>query len=575
MYVTGVVEAADGCALHRVPARLRARRGVPARVRGDGARTKRRGRSSRPTYLDLDQPRRIREGHQRSGANDEHDRCDDRRDLRVAMAEAFRGDGEILCNPIGAVPIIGGRLARATFEPDLMMTDTVAALVANTIPVGVPPARQGDRDVIAVPLDLRHRVDRASRHVVMGASQIDCGATRTSPPSVTGASPRRSCSVCAARPATPSTTPMSYWIPNHSKQVFVDKVDVVSAPGYDRIRALAAHGHRVASRSAASSPTSGCSISAPRQPHASRVACIRVSPSIRSSRDHVRIGDRRDDPRDATADCRRAAHHPRGHRPQGAPARQSSNERSNERASTVDPRLQTRATKLFGVPLSHRADGHGVGGQRQAHRGDVDRRWSRHPRVGADDVRPDGAGDRRDQGGHRQALRRQPAHRRARHRRAGRPHHQGQGAGGVVRAGARREGRQEAQGRRHRGDADHRRAPPRREGRGVGRRRGHRAGRRRAAATRASCPRRSSSRRCSTRSTSPCIAAGGIFDGRGLAMALAVGADGRGDGDAVLADQGQLRSPTRQGRLPRDAASPARWSRRRSTARRSASSAPT
>ena len=57
----------------------------------------------------------------------------------VAMAEAFRGDGEILCNPIGTVPIIGGRLARATFEPDLMMTDTVASLVANTIPVGVAP----------------------------------------------------------------------------------------------------------------------------------------------------------------------------------------------------------------------------------------------------------------------------------------------------------------------------------------------------------------------------------------------------------------------------------------------------
>ena len=31
----------------------------------------------------------------------------------VAIAEAFRGDGEILCNPIGNVPLIGGRLARA------------------------------------------------------------------------------------------------------------------------------------------------------------------------------------------------------------------------------------------------------------------------------------------------------------------------------------------------------------------------------------------------------------------------------------------------------------------------------
>ena len=31
----------------------------------------------------------------------------------VAIAEAFRGDGEILCNPIGITPIIGAALCRA------------------------------------------------------------------------------------------------------------------------------------------------------------------------------------------------------------------------------------------------------------------------------------------------------------------------------------------------------------------------------------------------------------------------------------------------------------------------------
>ena len=60
----------------------------------------------------------------------------------VAIAEAFRGDGEILANPIGTVPIIGGRLARATFEPDMVMTDTVAVLAANTLPVGDPDAER-------------------------------------------------------------------------------------------------------------------------------------------------------------------------------------------------------------------------------------------------------------------------------------------------------------------------------------------------------------------------------------------------------------------------------------------------
>ena len=49
----------------------------------------------------------------------------------VAIAETFRGDGEILCNPIGTTPIIGGRLARATFEPDMVMTATVAFLAGR------------------------------------------------------------------------------------------------------------------------------------------------------------------------------------------------------------------------------------------------------------------------------------------------------------------------------------------------------------------------------------------------------------------------------------------------------------
>jgi len=35
----------------------------------------------------------------------------------VAVAEAFRGDGEILVSCFGTVPAVGARLARLTFEP--------------------------------------------------------------------------------------------------------------------------------------------------------------------------------------------------------------------------------------------------------------------------------------------------------------------------------------------------------------------------------------------------------------------------------------------------------------------------
>ena len=55
----------------------------------------------------------------------------------IGVAECFRGDGEIMANPIGTIPAIGGRVARDVFEPDLVMTDGEALLVANSVPVGV------------------------------------------------------------------------------------------------------------------------------------------------------------------------------------------------------------------------------------------------------------------------------------------------------------------------------------------------------------------------------------------------------------------------------------------------------
>ena len=54
----------------------------------------------------------------------------------IAVAECFRGDGEILANPIGTIPMIGGRLARASFSPDLVMTDGEALFISGAYPVG-------------------------------------------------------------------------------------------------------------------------------------------------------------------------------------------------------------------------------------------------------------------------------------------------------------------------------------------------------------------------------------------------------------------------------------------------------
>ncbi|RMF25229.1 MAG: ketoacid CoA transferase, partial [Deltaproteobacteria bacterium] len=53
-----------------------------------------------------------------------------------AAAEAWRGDGEILASGMGTIPRLGASLAKLTFSPDLLMTDSECLLVAEPVPIG-------------------------------------------------------------------------------------------------------------------------------------------------------------------------------------------------------------------------------------------------------------------------------------------------------------------------------------------------------------------------------------------------------------------------------------------------------
>jgi acyl CoA:acetate/3-ketoacid CoA transferase beta subunit len=154
----------------------------------------------------------------------------------VAVAECFRGDGELLANPIGTIPMIGGRLARATFEPDLAMTDGEATLVANDRAV-VPP----DERVIEYWNPYRSMFDwvwSGRRHVMMGASQVDRYGNQNL--AAIGDYVRPTVQLLGYRGAPGNTIndPTSYWVPNHGPRVFVEKVDTVTGIGWDRAAAL-------------------------------------------------------------------------------------------------------------------------------------------------------------------------------------------------------------------------------------------------------------------------------------------------------------------------------------------------
>ena len=156
----------------------------------------------------------------------------------AAIADCFRGDGEIVANPIGTIPMIGGRLARATFEPDLMMTDGEAFLVADDRAFFGP----ADARIIEYHNPYRSMFDivwSGRRHVIMGASQIDpFGNQNFAAIGPDYAKPKVQLLGFRGAPGNTVNHVTSYWIPNHSPNVFVPRVDVVCGVGYDRAAKL-------------------------------------------------------------------------------------------------------------------------------------------------------------------------------------------------------------------------------------------------------------------------------------------------------------------------------------------------
>jgi acyl CoA:acetate/3-ketoacid CoA transferase beta subunit len=152
----------------------------------------------------------------------------------VACAEAWRGDGEILASPIGPLPSLGARLARATFEPDLLMTDGIARLVT---PAGAIEGWMPYRRVFDV-------VWSGKRHVMMGASQIDRFGNQNIASIGDWNKPQRQLVGVRGAPGNTICHPTSYWIPNHGPRVFVPAVDFVCGIGYDRAAALGPHAAR-------------------------------------------------------------------------------------------------------------------------------------------------------------------------------------------------------------------------------------------------------------------------------------------------------------------------------------------
>ena len=153
----------------------------------------------------------------------------------VAVADTFRGDGEIFASGMGTIPMLGARLARATFEPDLLVSDGEAYFVSNNLPVG------GTDKQVEGWVPFRSVFDTlwgGRRHVVMGASQIDAYGNQNIANIGPWEQPKSQLLGVRGAPGNTINHTTSYFIGNQTSRVFVDKVDTVSGIGYDRAAQL-------------------------------------------------------------------------------------------------------------------------------------------------------------------------------------------------------------------------------------------------------------------------------------------------------------------------------------------------
>lgn len=157
--------------------------------------------------------------------------------LICAAADAWRGDGEVLASGIGIVPRLAVGLAKLSYAPQLLMTDSEAYLVEEPIPLGprgdYQPQYAGWMPFARV-FDV---VWSGRRHAMVTPSQIDAFGQGNI--SCIGPFARPKVQMLGVRgfPGNSINHANSMFIPAHGPRVFVaNEVDVVGSVGYNPAR---------------------------------------------------------------------------------------------------------------------------------------------------------------------------------------------------------------------------------------------------------------------------------------------------------------------------------------------------
>ena len=154
-----------------------------------------------------------------------------------AASEAWRGDGEVLATGIGVIPRLAASLAMLSSNPQLLMTDSEAYMVAEPVPIGPRNGYQPKRDSWMGFSRIFDNVWGGKRHALVGPIQIDRFGQANISCIGDYAKPKAQMLGVRGFPGNSINHANSFFVPQHSTKVFVaGEVDMVASVGYNPAR---------------------------------------------------------------------------------------------------------------------------------------------------------------------------------------------------------------------------------------------------------------------------------------------------------------------------------------------------
>ncbi|UXJ55131.1 CoA-transferase subunit beta [Pseudomonas citronellolis] len=157
--------------------------------------------------------------------------------LISTASECWRDDGEVLATGIGVIPRLAASLAMQSCNRDLLMTDSEAFMVGEPVPLGARNGYQPKFDSWMGFSRIFDNVWGGRRHALVGPTQVDrFGQANIS---CIGDYARPKAQMLGVRgfPGNSISHANSFFVPAHSRRVFVEgEVDMVASVGYNPAR---------------------------------------------------------------------------------------------------------------------------------------------------------------------------------------------------------------------------------------------------------------------------------------------------------------------------------------------------